>query len=76
LIVTAVGRDAVKSECDATVSVPTEKTVYSGADSAAVLSVASQQNAASAPPVKRPRYALNVYSIIELINALWRRHKI
>ena len=55
LFVTAVGRGAVKSECDATVSVPTDKPIYSGSDSSAALSMSSQQNAAGAPPVKRPR---------------------
>jgi len=60
VIVTGIGREIVKSECDASVSVPTDKPVYSGTDSAAALSIASQQNAAGAPPVKRPRLALNI----------------
>jgi len=53
-LVTAVGREAVKSECDDTVSVPTDEPVHSSADSAAAVSMATQQNA-GAPPVKRSR---------------------
>jgi len=49
---TAVSRDAVKSECDDTVSVPTDKAVHS--DSAA-LTATTQQSSAGVPPGKRPR---------------------
>jgi len=52
--VAAVGRDAVKSECDDALSVPTDKPVHSGTDSATAVSMATQQNT-GAPPVKRCR---------------------
>jgi len=52
--VTAVGQEAVKSECDDAVSLPTDKPVHAGSDSATVMSLGTQQHA-GVPPVKRSR---------------------